>query len=175
MRDAFPQIDRGATRGPVSVAVIGIGQSMRGDDAAGLEAVRLWQSVHPETARRTDVRVGSVEGSGLELIELLHGMDAAVLVDAVSSDAPAGTLHRIGPEAVSGTPGDSAAAHGWGVREVLRLAAVLQPDAGAWEIRLLGIETAQVGMGQGLSEAVEAALPALSEEIEHQVASLLRA
>jgi hydrogenase maturation protease len=109
----------------------------------------------------------------LELIELLDGVDAAVLVDAVSSDAPGGTLHRIGPEAISGRPGDSAAAHGWGVRDVLRLAAVLQPEIGSREIRLLGVETAQVGIGLGLSEAVQAALPALSEEIEQQVASLL--
>ena len=157
------------------VAVIGIGQSLRGDDAAGLEAVRLWQSVHPETARRPDVRVGSVEGSGLELIELLQGMDAAVLVDAVSSDAPAGTVHRIGLEALSNMPGDSAAAHGWGVRNVLRLAAALQPENGRLDIRLLGVETAQIEVGRCLSKAVQTALPALSEAIEEQVAALLRA
>jgi hydrogenase maturation protease len=148
---------------------------MRGDDAAGLEAVRLWQSVHPETAQRADVRIGSLEGSGLELIELLHGMDAAVLVDAVSSDAPAGTVHRISLEALSSPQGDSAAAHGWDVRDVLRLAAALQPELGRPEIRLLGVETAQLGIGQGLSDVVQAALPALSEAIEQQVTALLRA
>jgi hydrogenase maturation protease len=115
-----------------------------------------------------------MEGSGLDLIELLQGMDAAVLVDAVSSDAPAGTVHLIGPEALSGMPGDSAAAHGWGVRDVLRLAAALQPEIRQREIRLLGIETAQIGVGHGLSEAVKAALPALSEAIEQQVTALLR-
>lgn len=157
------------------VAVVGIGQSMRGDDAAGLEAVRLWQSDHPETARRMDVRVGSVEGSGLELIELLQGMDAAVLVDAVSSDAPAGTMHRLSLEALSRLSRDSAAAHGWGIRDVLRLAAVLQPEIGHREIRLLGVESAQIGMGERMSKAVRAALPALSEAIEQEVTSLLKA
>jgi hydrogenase maturation protease len=148
---------------------------MRGDDAAGLEAVRLWQSVHPETATRADIRVAALEGSGLELIEVLQDIDGAVLVDAVSSDAPAGTLHQIVPEALASMPGNAAAAHGWGVREVLRLAAALQPEIGHREIRLLGVETAQIEVGQGLSEAVKAALPALSEAIEQQVTSLLTA
>jgi len=148
---------------------------MRGDDAAGLEAVRLWQSDHPETAQRAEVRIGSLEGSGLELIELLQGMDAAVLVDAVSSDAPAGTVHRIDLAALSSLPGDSAAAHGWGVRDVLRLAVALEPEMGRREIRLLGVESAQLGVGEGLSGAVKAALPALSEAIEQQVTSLLKA
>jgi hydrogenase maturation protease len=159
----------------VPVAVIGIGQSMRGDDAAGLEAVRLWQSVHPETAQRADVRIGSLEGSGLELIELLQGMDAAVLVDAVCSDAPAGAVQRIDLEALSSMPGDSAAAHGWGVGDALRLASALEPEIRHLEIRLLGVETGRLGVGEGLSEAVKAALPALCEAIEEQVGSLLRA
>ena len=72
-------------------------------------------------------------------------------------------------------PGDSAAAHGWGVREVLRLAVALEPEIGHREIRLLGVESAQLGIGEGLSEAVRAALPALSEAIEEHVTSLLRA
>lgn len=159
----------------MQVAVIGIGQHLRGDDAAGLEAVRLWQSVHPETARRADVRVGSVEGSGLELIDLLQGMDAAVLVDAVSSKAPAGTVHRMGLEALSGVPGDSAAAHGWSVRDVLRLASAVQRENCECDIRLLGVETAQLRIGQGLSDAVRASLPELSEAIEEQVAAFLKA
>jgi hydrogenase maturation protease len=159
----------------VSVAVIGIGQSMRGDDAAGLEAVRLWRTSHPQTAQRSQVHIGCLEGSGLELIELLQGMDAAVLVDAVRSDAPAGTLHRIGTEALSCLQGASAAAHGWGVRDVLRLAAALQPEIGRAEIRLLGIEIEQLGVGQALSETVQAALPALSEAIEQEVTALLGA
>jgi hydrogenase maturation protease len=148
---------------------------MRGDDAAGLEAVRLWQSVYPETAQRADVRVGSLEGSGLELIELLQGMDSAVLVDAVFSEGRVGAVHRIDPAALSSLPGESAAGHGWAVRDALRLAAALEPEAGHREIRLLGVEAAQLEVGEDLSEAVRAALPTLCEAIEQQVTSLLRA
>jgi hypothetical protein len=51
----------------------------------------------------------------------------------------------------------------------------LEPEISSREIRLLGVEAALLGLGQGLSEAVQAALPSLSEAIEQHVTSLLRA
>jgi len=158
----------------VSVAVIGIGQRLRGDDAAGLEAVRLWETLHSETSCRSDVRVACVEGSGLEMIELLRDVDGAVLVDAVTSCAAPGTVKIVAPEVVSSQPGDSAAAHGWGIKDVLRLAQLVLPEMTARKIRLLGIEAEQFRQGHGLSDAVQDGLPALSEVIEQQVQSLLR-
>ena len=47
------------------VAVIGIGQSLRGDDAAGLEAVRRWEEKFHETANRLEIRVEASELPGL--------------------------------------------------------------------------------------------------------------
>ncbi len=47
------------------VAVIGIGQSLRGDDAAGLIAVRQWQEKYPQTASRPEVRIETDELPGL--------------------------------------------------------------------------------------------------------------
>lgn len=156
------------------VAVIGIGQGFRGDDAAGLDAVRLWQSTHADTADRPDVTVACLEGSGLDLLEILQDVDAAVLVDAVSSGAPAGSVRIIREAELTGRTNDGPAGHGWGIPEVLRLATALLPDMDSREVRLLGIEAGTLGEGRALSSAVEAALPALSEAIEEQVLSLLR-
>ncbi len=55
---------------------------LRGDDAAGLEAVKLWQAQFPQSAGR--VKIDTIELPGLRLLDFLEGMDAAILVDAIS-------------------------------------------------------------------------------------------
>lgn len=72
------------------IAVIGIGQSMRGDDAAGIEAVRQWSEKYPETAVRPEIQIEADELPGLGSLDTLHEVDAAVLVDAVQSAAKPG-------------------------------------------------------------------------------------
>ncbi|HEX7541063.1 MAG TPA: hydrogenase maturation protease, partial [Anaerolineales bacterium] len=78
----------------MNILILGIGQSLRGDDAAGLEAVRLWQAQHPDSAAQVQVEL--YELPGLAMLDLLEGMDAAILVDAVQTSAPAGTVIRLG-------------------------------------------------------------------------------
>src|SRR5512141_1821611 len=82
----------------MKLTVIGIGQTLRGDDAAGIEAVRRWQEAYPATASRTDVTAQFSELPGLALIDMLDGYNAAVLVDAVKSSAEPGVIHRLRPE-----------------------------------------------------------------------------
>jgi hypothetical protein len=49
----------------MNILVLGIGQSLRGDDAAGLEAVCLWQQTHPLTAQKVQVEFTELPGLGL--------------------------------------------------------------------------------------------------------------
>jgi len=156
------------------VAVIGIGQSMRGDDAVGVEAVQRWQQIHPGTAGRPDIRVATIEAPSLELLDSLEGAGAAVLVDAVSSGAPPGSLYRIEPEALSTLRDTSPSAHSWGVAHVLHLDSLLHAESCKRCIRLLGVEAAAMEFGEGLSDPVSNALPALCEAIENEVTALLR-
>ncbi len=155
----------------MKVLVLGLGQSLRGDDAAGLEAVRLWQEIHPNTAEKVNVLLAELPGLGL--LDLLDGMDAAVLVDAVHGSATPGTLHRIAPERLdSFTPG-SASAHGWGVAETLQLGRLLYPELPDYRISLIGIEAGTMEVGSGLSEPVKLALPKAAAMIEAEVQALL--
>src|SRR5512142_1104173 len=115
----------------MKVTVIGIGQSMRGDDAAGLEAVRRWQLGYPATATRPGVQVQYAELPGLALLDMLEGFDAAVLVDALQSAAPAGTVHRLALDELDSFSNGAKSAHGWGVAETLQLGhqlGTLNPD-----------------------------------------------
>lgn len=153
------------------IAVIGIGQSLRGDDAAGLEAIRQWQEKFPETATKPEVQIEASELPGLALIEMLNDVEAAILVDAVQSSTKPGTIHRLSEQELAAFTSESKSAHGWGVAETLQMRSQLTDEK--VKIRILGIEAEQMELGTGLSKAVEDAIPILCEVIEEELNALL--
>ena len=155
----------------MNILVLGLGQSLRGDDAAGLEAVQAWQSAYPGTAQKVHILLAELPGLGL--LDLLDGMEAIILVDSVHGSSEPGKLHRVAPEKLdSFTPG-SATAHGWGVAETLHLGRMLYPELNRYRITLIGIEAASFEMGAGLSQPVQAALPEAARLIEKEVQDML--
>jgi len=151
----------------MSILVLGIGQSLRGDDAAGLETVRLWQQRYPQSA--SCVRLETNELAGLELLDLLDGMDAAVIVDAVHSEAPAGTLVRLGRAQLAAFKPEAGSTHGWGVAETLRLGVSLYPRMANCRVILIGIVGNHFEMDMGLSAEVRKVLLKAAEMIEYEV------
>jgi len=68
--------------------VIGVGNALRGDDAAGLHVARRlrergWENMHESS------------GETASLMELWQGVDAVLLADAAQSGAPPGTITRL--------------------------------------------------------------------------------
>ena len=169
VRNTLPEVK--GRREVTRVAVIGIGQSLRGDDAAGLEAVHRWQEKFPDTATRPEVRIEASELPGLALIDLLHDVDAAILVDAVQSSAKPGTIHRLSEEELESFTTASKSAHGWGIAETLRMRSQLANAK--INIRIIGIEAEQMQLGAGLSRSVENVLPLLCEVIEEEIHTLM--
>jgi hydrogenase maturation protease len=170
VRDSFLEIrgQREVTR----VAVIGIGQSLRGDDAVGLEAIRQWREKFPETASRPEVQIEASELPGLALLDTLNKVDAAILVDAVQSFTKPGTIHRFNEEELVAFTSDSKSAHGWGVAETLQLRNRL--GNAKTNIRIVGIEVEQTTIGAGLSKTVEEAIPKVCEVIEAETNDFLK-
>ncbi len=157
----------------MSIIVIGVGQSLRGDDAAGLEAVEYWQEKHPRSASRSEVSIRLIELPGVGLLEMLEGMDAAVIVDAVRSSSPPGRVRTLAIESLEAFPSSSGSAHGWGVAETLRLGIGLYPHLAKCQIILIGIEAGRLELGPGLSPEVAAAIPEAGELIEKNVQKFL--
>ena len=151
------------------LVVIGIGQTLRGDDGAGLEAVQLWKQTYPLSANHEHVRVELAELPGVGLLAMLAGAQCAILVDAVRSGAQPGTIHLLSEAEVVTQSMGGTSAHGWGVAETLSLGRKLTPDKLPDQIRLIGIEAGELGMGQPLSPLVTAALPRVASQIEQWV------
>ena len=101
-----------------AVLVIGIGNPMRGDDAAGSRVVREIRKRHLE-----NVRTLEMDGEGTSLIEAWTGAQTVFIIDAVSSGAEPGTVEKI--DAVREPLGGQLFArstHAFGLREAVELA-----------------------------------------------------
>lgn len=156
----------------MKLIVIGIGQSMRRDDNAGLAAVSLWQLTFPLTTENPSVKVELAELPGLELLDLVEGFDAAIIVDAVQSGAKPGTIHMLKEEDLLGFLQDSKSAHGWGVAETLRLGRALARHLPE-QILLIGIEGQDFSPGMKLSPLVQSTLDTVAQAIEDSVKIIL--
>jgi hydrogenase maturation protease len=153
----------------VKILVLGIGQSLRGDDGAGIAAIQHWQEVFPESADHPSVSVGTSELPGISLLDDLSGYQAAILVDAVRSGAEAGHLHLLVEADLAAFAAGSTSAHGLGVSETLALGRKLYPDQLPQTVILIGIEAGTVELGDSLSEEVRRALPRAAQLIESQL------
>jgi hydrogenase maturation protease len=163
VRDGIPDI----------IKIIGIGQSLRGDDAAGLAAVHFWQQTFQAKTERPNITVELAELPGIGLLSMLDGAAIAILVDAVRSDAQPGTVHILTENQLEAFEGNSQSAHGWGVAETLALGRELMPSQMPEKLILIGIEVGQLDIGEGLSTEVELALPEAANLIEKFVISAL--
>lgn len=152
------------------MVVLGIGNSLRQDDAAGLELARLLQS----RLAAAGIAVLEQEGEVLGVIEQWRCAAAAVLVDAVRSGAPPGTIHRIDASTrpIPAELRGSSSTHAVGVAEAIELARAL----GRLPARVIfyGLEGARFGAGMGLSQELLAVTPKLAEAVSHEAQALSR-
>ena len=87
------------------------------------------------------------------------GPDDVLLVDAIRSDAPPGTLVRLDGDEVAPAVRDRLSVHQIGVADLLDALHLL--DAWPARMELVGLVPERVELGLGFSPCVEAALPAL--------------
>ncbi|MEW6568946.1 MAG: hydrogenase maturation protease [Chloroflexota bacterium] len=142
--------------------VLGLGNPLLRDDSVGLRVVR---ALRPLVKDLPDVRVEEDYHGGLRLMERLIGFERAIIVDAICSGAPPGTIHRLGPTSVPTQ--HSASSHDVNLPTALALGrrsgAALPPDD---SISLIAIEAAEVmSFGEDLTPDVSAAIPTAVELI----------
>jgi hydrogenase maturation protease len=153
--------------------LIGLGQELRSDDGAGIAAVRSWQAEYPQTAAHPLVRVALLNTPGLSLLDMLEGVQFALIVDAIRSDKSPGAVSIVEEAQLESFIDGTGTAHGFGVAETLNLGRALEPEKLPERLILLGIEAGDLSLGQGLTRDVEAALPIAARSIQELVCQFL--
>ena len=142
--------------------IVGVGNRFRGDDAAGLAAAERLRERLPEA------RVVEREGDLARLLDDWEGEDAVIVVDAMSSDAPAGTVRRFeahrAPLPAAFARGST---HALGVAESVELARALGKLPP--RVVIYGIEGARFRAGEGLSEAASSGVETVVEAVAREL------
>jgi hydrogenase maturation protease len=136
----------------LSVLLIGVGNEYRSDDGVGiLAARRIREKNFP------GIVIVESDGEAASLLDAWVGMKTVVVVDAVSSGAPPGTIHRIDARRQS-VPQElfPFSSHALGLAHAVELARSL----GKLPINIIiyGIEGEQFAAGSRLSPKVQEAL-----------------
>ena len=152
--------EMGAVAGEHPILVLGLGNPLRGDDGVGPRAVLEFGG----RDLGVGVKVVDVGTGGLDLLWVLEGWEHVVIVDAAHVGREPGQFARFTPEQVRlARTASSFSLHHAGLSEILALADVL--DHPLPEIVIFGVQPAEIGWRDGLSPAVEAALPDLVEAV----------
>ena len=140
-----------------------VGNPWRCDDAAGLKVASLLRGTLP-----AGVELLEREGEPTALIDAWEGADVLWLVDAVSSGAEPGTLHRLDASEHE-LPQDlfRRSTHHVGVAEAVELARVLGRLPGRTIV--FGIEGASFAIGDTLTPAVAAAIDQTADAVRAEV------
>lgn len=148
----------------LSILIIGLGNPLRGDDGVGPRVVEeLHRRGLPEGVEAIDVGTG-----GLDLLRVMDGWDAVIVVDAAEIGREPGAFARFTPEEVRLRLHETGfSLHDAGLPEALTLASALNHPLPP--ITLFGVQPERIGWEEGLSPAVEEAIPALVEAILREV------
>jgi hydrogenase maturation protease len=131
---------------PRRIGVFGLGNPDRGDDAVGILVVRALGGRAPTGVALLE------DGDPLSILEQWEKFDAAILVDAVRSGSPAGTVQVFdGRQLPSTVRAGLVSTHGLSVRDVIGLGEALGTLPAI--VRVVGIEAA--GFEPGAEPAPE--------------------
>jgi hydrogenase maturation protease len=151
--------------------VLGLGNPFRGDDGVGTSVIAALKGQD----QPPNVVVMDGGTPGLETVLIWQGYQRVIIVDAADMGMQPGSWKRfklgeavfpVGESAMQGT------LHSAGLAEALALAEALEimPP----ELVFYGVQPASTGWSADLTEAVNAAVPALCEAISAEIADVKR-
>jgi hydrogenase maturation protease len=144
------------------VLVIGCGNPLRGDDAAGPVLVRrLWDRGLPEGVRCADGGTG-----GMDVVFQMRGVPEVILVDACRTGAEPGAIFEVpGDEVANLPPLSGINLHAFRWDHALAFARWLLREGRPDRVSAILIEGATFDVGAALSPAVDRAIDAVVERL----------
>jgi hydrogenase maturation protease len=151
------------------LVVIGVGNVLLGDDAAGVRVVEGLRAMAADDPGALPPGTRLVDGGtlGLDLLRVIGDARGVVLVDAVRLGGMAGTVTVLHGHAILTAGGVRDGRPTSAVGELVSVARLL-----GWlpePVALVGIEIAGIAPGLGLSPVVDGALPAAMDAVRTEL------
>jgi hydrogenase maturation protease len=148
----------------VRTLILGLGNPILCDDAAGLQAARqLYKLMGDE-----DVDLVEASLAGMQTVQLLSAYDRAVVIDVVQDETRVGEVWRLDSDDLEG--GLSTSSHGIGLGQALRLARLTGlPVPGQMLIYAIAAADTHT-LGESLTPQLGQALPAIVRRIAADLA-----
>jgi hydrogenase maturation protease len=150
----------------MTTLVLGIGNLIMTDDGIG---VRVVQHLVEQYRFPPEVRLLDGGTLGLDLLHYLEGIERLLIVDAVATGGPPGTLVRLEGEEIPRAFQTKLSPHQMGLQDLL-VVAELQGHCPR-EMLLWGVQPADLTMGIELSPAVAGQLAVLVEKVLAELAA----
>ncbi len=147
-----------------SLVIIGVGNRVRGDDGAGPAVAGLLRG-----KEMPGVRIVEEERDGLSILEHWREGESVILVDAVVSGAPPGTIHRLNLlDDKLPAWSNRHSTHLIGIADAVGIARALSRLPS--ELRFIGIEGSAFGIGERMTDVVQQAVEGVAGAILHELA-----
>jgi hydrogenase maturation protease len=147
--------------------ILGIGNTIMGDDGVGIYAARM---IKDRTRSQADLQFKELGASGFKLVEEILGYDEVIIVDSyASTEADAGQIREFSPEDFEDTV-HASSPHGANFSTALELYRNLQPDKIPKKIRIFTIDIHPADtFGESVSGPVQDAAIKLAEMIVREM------
>lgn len=153
---------------PVRLALIGIGQELRGDDGAGVQVIRRLRDLVPESLNRLLILDAGNAPENILGIIIRHRPDIILFIDAALMDCDAGEIVWLEGEEADGYGGST---HTLPLGTLARYITSEIPAA----VFVLAIQPEHLNFSETLSPKVEQAVDATVEFLADYCRSILLA
>jgi hydrogenase maturation protease len=156
-----PATGNGPGTRPSPVLVLGAGNILLSDEGVGVRVVETLQQRHgiPDNVEILD---GGT--CGMDLLDVIAGRERLIIVDAVNTGSPPGTVVRYASGEIPAVFRTKTSPHQLGLAEVLALLTLL--DSAPRRVTVIGVQPESLAIGIGLTAAV-------SERVDQMVEMVL--
>jgi len=149
----------------LSALLLGLGNLLMNDDSLG---VRIVQQLITEYRFPDGLKLLDGGTLGLDLLPYLEGVERLLVVDAVDTGSPPGTLVRLAGDEIPYALATKVSPHQMGLKDLLTVADLQGHAPG--EMVLWGIQPASIEMDLRLSPEVAASMTPLLQEVLGELA-----
>ncbi len=153
--------------GSTPLGVIGCGNLNRQDDGVGVHVIEALQRQLPTLP--PEVHLVEAGTSGIDLMFLAQGCEELWVIDACTSDAPAGTLLELTEEELPTHSEVAFNSHDFRWDQALVTGRQLYPDRFPQHVKVFLVEAESVDYGRELSTPVSASAEQLIETLKGRI------